>query len=96
MPTAENVISEPILDIKTAVVQALEDSRYDWRTVAGLVRSLHVSEPQILTVLSSISDMLVRTYDSEGKALFTTRNHYEKTHGFGEKLLSALADKIVA
>lgn len=84
------------LDLKTAVIQALEDERYDWRTVRGLARTLHISEQEITSVLDSSSDQIVRATSDDGRRLFTTRSHYQKTHGFGDKLLSALADKVVA
>ncbi|HZP16731.1 MAG TPA: hypothetical protein VFB00_02110 [Terriglobales bacterium] len=43
-----------------------------------------------------MSDQILRTTAADGQTLYTTRNHYEKTHDFGDKLLSALADKVVA
>jgi hypothetical protein len=84
------------LDLNTAVTKALEDEQYDWRTIPGLARSLNVSEKDITRVLNSVPDQIVRTTADDGRFLFTARSHYEKTHGFRDKLLSALADKIVA
>jgi hypothetical protein len=83
-------------DLKTAVLKALEDERYDWRTISGLARALDVTDNEIVRTLGSVSDQIVRTTADDGRILFTTRDHYEKTHGFGDKLLSALADKVVA
>lgn len=84
------------VDLKAAVERALEDERYDWRTIKGLARSTGAREDEIVSVLNSLSDQLVRTQDADGRSLFTTREHYQKTHGLGDKLLSALADRIVA
>ena len=84
------------VDLKTAVLNALEDERYDWRTVTGLARSLDADRKDIIRVLKSMPDQIVRANADDGRVLFTTRSHYEKTHGFGDKLLSALADKVVA
>jgi hypothetical protein len=84
------------LDLKTVVIKALEDEQYDWRTIPGLARSLQMSEKDITRVLDSVPDRIVRATADDGRVLFTTRSHYEKTHGFGDKLLSALADKVVA
>lgn len=84
------------LDLKTAVLGALEDERYDWRTVNGIARALEVSERDVLRVLGSMPDQIVRTTTADGRSVYTTRSHYEKTHGFSDKLLSALADKVVA
>jgi hypothetical protein len=83
-------------DLGTAVLKALEDESYDWRTISGLARTLDVSDNEIVRTLGSMSDRIVRTTADDGRTLFTTRDHYEKTHGFGDKLLSALADKVVA
>jgi hypothetical protein len=84
------------LDLKTSLIDALEDNRYDWRTIDGLARTLDATKPEILAVLREMSDQLVSATADDGRILFTTRNHYEKTHGFRDKLLSALADKVVA
>jgi hypothetical protein len=92
MPTAQ----AKAIDLNTAILKALEDDRYDWRTIKGLVTDTGAPERDVIAVLNSLSDRLVRTQDADGRSLFTTREHYEKTHGFGDKLLSALADRIVA
>lgn len=80
----------------TAVIQALEDDRFDWRTVSGVASDLNITEQEVVGVLNSIPDQIVRASAADGRNVFTTRRHYEKTHGFGDKLLSALADKVVA
>jgi len=86
----------PCLDLRAAVVQALEDDRYDWRTLGGIARATGAQNQEIVSVLNSMSDQILRTTAADGQTLYTTRNHYEKTHDFGDKLLSALADKVVA
>jgi|SRR5580700_3907202 hypothetical protein len=91
MPQAAQAV-----DLKTAVLKALEDEQYDWRTISGLARTVDVSAKDITRTLESMSDQIVRATADDGRVLFTTRNHYEKTHGFRDKLLSALADKVVA
>ena len=83
------------VELLSAVRSALEDERYDWRTVSGLSRQLKLTDSDILNLLQKIEDV-VRSSDETGRSLFTTRSHYEKTHGLGDKLLSALADKVVA
>jgi hypothetical protein len=72
-------------DLKASIVDALEDHRYDWRTIDGLARTLDITKPEILAVLRGMSDELVSATD-DGRILFTTRNHYEKPHGFRDKL----------
>lgn len=84
------------VDLRAALVHALEDPRYDWRTVRGLTRALGLSEQDVVRTLDSMPDVVVRASTADGRTVFTTRRHYEKTHGFGDKLLSALADRVVA
>jgi hypothetical protein len=84
------------VDLKTAVLKALEDERYDWRTIKGLAKATGAIETEIIPILASLSDQIVRSQDADGRSLFTTREHYQHTHGFGDRLLSALADRIVA
>lgn len=84
------------IDLRGTIIRALEDENYDWRTLDGLARATGAKNQEILSVLNSLSDEIVRATAADGRSLFTTRNHYEKTHGFGDKLLSALADKVVA
>jgi hypothetical protein len=99
LTTMPQVATPPVkasLDLKAAIVKALEDQRYDWRTLEGLVRSAGVKEEQILQVLNSMPDQVVRATTTDGRTVFTTRKHYEETHGFGDRLLSVLTDKVVA
>jgi hypothetical protein len=84
------------LDLSTAILRALEDSRYDWRTVSGLARSTGVTEREVKKVLDAMRNQLVSATADDGRILYTTRSHYEKTHGIRDKILSALADRVVA
>ena len=84
------------LDLRTAVVRALEDDRYDWRTIGGIARELGITEAEVLEVFRSMPDDILHAKTEDGRSVFTTRNHYEKTHSLGDKILSALADKVVA
>jgi hypothetical protein len=98
--TMPQIVAPPvgsILDLKAAIVKALEDQRYQWRTLDGIARTVKAtSEAEILRVLDSMPDQIVRTTTADGRTVFTTRNHYNETHGFGDKLLSVLTDKVVA
>lgn len=82
--------------LRSGLVKALEDEKYDWRTVGGLAKELDITEAEVILLLTSMPDQIVRASDADGRSLFTTRNHYEQTHGLGDKVLSALADRIVA
>lgn len=82
--------------LRSAVIAALEDERFDWRTIGGLAKELGITEAEIIALLTSMPEQVVRASSPDGQSLYTTRNHYEKTHGLGDKVLSALADRIVA
>lgn len=84
------------LDLRSAVVRALEDDRYDWRTIGGIASDLGVAKAEVVSILQSMPDDIITTKTEDGRNVFTTRRHYEKTHGLGDKILSALADKVVA
>ena len=83
-------------DLKHKLIKALENPAYDWRTVPGIAAEVDASEEEVISILNSMSDVVLRTEDSEGRPLFTTRQHYQKTHGFGDRLLSALSDRVVS
>lgn len=83
-------------DIRGKVITALENPAYDWRTVPGIAAEVGASEKEVIAILHSMKDVVVRTEDSEGRPIFTTRQHYQKTHGFGDRLLSALSDRVVS
>ena len=73
------------------LVKALEDPRWDWRTVEGLSRDTGLPLDYIRTTLESSSDEVIRsrTPDAEGRALYTTRRHYTKRRGFFDHLRSS-------
>lgn len=71
------------------VHRALEDPKWDWRTVPGVAKSTGLSEPQVESALSS-SAAIIRSSvpDEHGRALFTTRTHYKKRRSFLDVLRS--------
>ena len=84
---------EPLREI---VVAALEDPRYDWRTLDGVSEQTGLLRAQVRRIVENLGDLVVRSSipDEEGRALYTTRKHYNSTHGVGARLLNALADKV--
>jgi len=77
-----------------SLIAALENPEFDWRTVRGISRETGLSEDQIEEVLSKIEDILVQSYDGNGKPIFTTRKHYNERESLGHKILSAIADTV--
>jgi hypothetical protein len=59
------------LDLKAAVLEALEDEQYDWRTISGLACDLEVNGKEVARILASMPDQMVRTTADDGRSLFT-------------------------
>ncbi len=82
-----------------AVLAALENPNYDWRTVEGLSRETGLDERTVAGVirgLTAFSDQIVQSAvpDKRGRALFTTRRHYHRGQSFFNRLLSAMSDRV--
>jgi|SRR5271170_3052582 len=86
----------PTGDISSRIVQALEDSRYEWRTIDGVAQETSIPAATVREVLEGLKQEVLRSSipDESGRNLFTTRRHYRQTHGLGARLLAALADKV--
>lgn len=88
-----------VLDDKgRQVVRALENPKYDWRTIDGIAEETGIDSyqvSQILRFLPSAVDIVKSSIpDKQGRQLFTTRNHYNKTQNFASRFLSAFSDRI--
>lgn len=77
------------------VISALENPKFDWRTIRGIARETGLSEDQVEDTLSDMPNIVVRSSDENGKPLFTTRRHYDQHESLGRKFLSAIADKVI-
>ena len=79
------------MDVKAVVVKALEDPRWEWRTVDGIARETGVAEAQVLQILESSPDEVIRsrTSDAQGRALYTSRRHYTQKQSLFERFRSS-------
>lgn len=84
-------------DPKMKIIQALENNRFKWRTVDGVVSE--VKEPKAV-VVETIKDLsrqglVVRssTPSTTGEALFTTRKHYQQTTPITRRLIDAFKNR---
>lgn len=82
--------------IRDQIIRALEDDRYEWRTVDGVSEQTGVPVVEVQDLLESLSQVIVRSSipDETGRSLYTTRKHYRDTHGLGSRFLAALSDKV--
>ena len=78
------------------VVAALENGKYDWRTIDGIIRETELSFNDVFSVLKKldVEGKLVqaRNPDENGRDLFTTREYYNKTRSLIDKIKSSWAD----
>lgn len=92
-PVDSSVVSP---EERRKVLKALEDDRYVWRTIEGIVKDTGLPEttvenavlwdPQVDTITASYPD-------EKGRTLFTTRSHYQKKRSLGWRVLGAIAGK---
>lgn len=83
-------------DPQALVIAALEDDRYDWRTLDGIAEQTALPRAQVRRIIEGLGNTVVRSSipDEDGRSLYTTRKHYNDTHSIGERFLNALADKV--
>jgi predicted ArsR family transcriptional regulator len=83
-------------ELRQRVTSALEDPKYEWRTIDGVAKELGLTEAQVRAVLDDLQEEIVRSSvpDESGRNLYTTRRHYRQTHGLGSRILNALSDKV--
>lgn len=83
---------------KKAVINALENPQYKWRTIHGIAEEVGFEETEILGLIKSLAEegVLVRasTPDKSGRELFTTREHYRMTESFINRFFSTTSDII--
>ena len=90
--------STPQLDsgLRDRILRALEDGRYEWRTIDGVAGQTGIPAAKIQEALGSLEEEIVRSSipDESGRALYTTRRHYRSTHGLGARFLNAVSGKV--
>lgn len=82
--------------LRDQIIRALEDNRYEWRTLDGVAEQIGIPAAQVQEILESLKQEIVRSSipDEAGRNLYTTRKHYRDTQGLGAQFLAALSDKI--
>jgi hypothetical protein len=75
------------------VVRALENPKWDWRTIGGISEETGLEPSEVSSILKSLPNV-VQTSDKSGRPLFTTRDHYDKRQNIANRILSAFLDRI--
>jgi hypothetical protein len=78
------------------VVAALENNKYAWRTINGLIRETNFDFNEVFSVLKKLEAdgelVQARNPDEDGHDLFTTRNYYNRSRSFIDKIRASWAD----
>lgn len=82
-------------DEEVRVILALENPKYDWRTIGGISEETGIDPVQVSLILNSNSDVVQSSVpDKSHRLLFTTRNHYNERQNIANRILSAVSDRI--
>ena len=83
-------------EITEKVIRALEDDKYQWRTVRGVASSTGLAEEEVLAVIEENEDLIVRSSvpSKSGEALFTTRKHSKGRGAVFGKILGAFKGRV--
>ncbi len=93
--TVEAIAMIPVW-VKESIMKALENPKYNWRTINGIVDETSLPVDMIESVLYKLENegVIVSQLDAEGHAIFTTWNHYKKSQGFLNRLLTTISGRI--
>ncbi len=84
-----DAIGSGAIPTEERILRALEDPKWNWRTIEGISRETGVPPDEIRRFLYRSGRIVVRSpkRDRQGRALFTTRKRYGETHSLIEQLL---------
>lgn len=75
--------------------KALEDDRFKYRTINGIARETGVPEEVVLSKIKELADVIISTKTTtDGRALYTTRNHYKKVASLSERIRAVIRNKV--
>jgi|GEM_PF-6454059 hypothetical protein len=89
------VLSIPV-DAADRVLAAINDSRYLWRSPEGIATDTGLPTLIVKEILDLRTDRLIKsmTVDAQGRAVYTTPEHYRANAGILRRALSALSDQV--
>jgi hypothetical protein len=89
-------MNAPKTDKWTQLKTALENPKYEWRTVRGLIRETGLDESELLAEMKAHEGQIIRSSipNKRGEDLFTTRDHYRKKASIWERLNSSIQMKV--
>lgn len=81
----------PSTDAEKAILEALADQKFKWRTPRGVAQQLGVDEKDVLHAIRNNEDVIVQssTPSSDGSPLYTTRAKFHQSGSSIEKIVAA-------
>jgi hypothetical protein len=82
-------------EARDRIIQAIAASKYRWRTPRGIAKESGVPLPQVMETLER-SDAFIRSRkgNDRGEPLYSTKTKYREETSFGERVLTALTNRI--
>jgi hypothetical protein len=72
------------IDERTAaVLRALANEKYKWRTIEGVSKETGIPEAEVHQIIGSHPNLIIQSSipDRQGRPLYTTREHYRQSQG---------------
>lgn len=78
------------------IKRALENPKYRYRTIEGVIKETHVTFHDLNKVLSEHPEEFVVLHrkSSDGQKLITTRKHYKEKASLQEKVMGAVLNRV--
>ncbi len=78
----------------SAVRAALEDERFDWRSIKGIAEDTGLTSAQVEACLARLEDEIVTTISSSIGRIYTTRARYRRFESLRNRTLSAISGRV--
>lgn len=81
--------------IRHLVIQALDNPRWDWRTISGIAQDTGLSERDIKRVIARNRNKILKSDvpSRDGEDLYTTVDHWEEIASAGDKIRGAFRNR---
>lgn len=84
---------------KQSVLNALNNPKFDWRTITGISKEGHLAVDEAIDILGELraegSVIESNSQSKDGTYLFITRDKFNQRSTLGEKILGAVRNRII-
>lgn len=82
-------------EVLELITKAITSSNYKWRTPQGIAKDSGVPLGQVIQTLEKSNDFVrASNANSTGEPLYSTREKYTNTSSIGQRIISAITNKI--